>query len=125
MYYLKIHLLCSRNTISRSQHFEMFMFHLNSAYHHRIFVSDSNHATRRPNHPPANGVITIIRDIFPGFDTARRMDIFTVEDRYIVVKLVIENAPVYVHNVYALQAVDRRMTIYTGKALKQMRRIWF
>ena len=44
--------------------------------------------------------MTIIRNDFPGFETAEALNNLSVQDRYLVVRLRIFRAPVYLHNVY-------------------------
>ena len=54
-----------------------------------------------PTNARVNGVMTIIRYDFPGFETARLIETLTVMDRYIVVRVLVNEAPLYIHNVYA------------------------
>nr|CCA18086.1 AlNc14C44G3645 [Albugo laibachii Nc14] len=46
--------------------------------------------------------MTIVRKDFPGFRSAEAVPTMTVQDRYLVVRLVVHGAAVYIHNVYAL-----------------------
>ncbi|KAF1331473.1 putative Pollike protein, partial [Globisporangium splendens] len=82
-------------------HLASFKFHLESAFEHKLFVSDSNSLLDRPTRGRSNGVLTVLRSDFPGFDTVVEMTRMTVPGRYLVVRVTVELAPVYIHNVYA------------------------
>ncbi|KAF1326586.1 putative Pollike protein, partial [Globisporangium splendens] len=82
-------------------HLASFKFHLESAFKHKLFVSDSNSLLDRPTRGRSNGVLTVLRSDFPGFDTVVEMTRMTVPGRYLVVRVTVELAPVYIHNVYA------------------------
>ena len=98
----KYALCCLQETRFRDrQHLETFRFHLISTFSAKSFVSDTNSLHSHPSRERVNGVMTIIRSDFPGFETAEAVQSVTVQDRYLVVRLVVHGAPVYVHNVYA------------------------
>ena len=53
--------------------------------------------------------MTIIRHDFPGSNSAQALTSVSVPDRYLVVRLAIFGAPVYIHNVYApVNSVERK-----------------
>ena len=45
--------------------------------------------------------MTILRSDFPGYDTAEEITERSTRNRYLVLRLIIHDAPVYIHNVYA------------------------
>ena len=47
-----------------------FQFHLNSSFKHKVFVDDLNSQLHRPTRGRSNGVLTILRSDFPGFESA-------------------------------------------------------
>lgn len=89
-----------------STHLATFKFHLDSCFEHKIFVDDPNSQLHRPTRGRRNGVLTILRSDFPGFDSAVAVPSVSIPGRYLVVKVMVEGAPIYVHNVYA--PVDRQ-----------------
>ncbi|KAL8024079.1 putative reverse transcriptase domain, Endonuclease/exonuclease/phosphatase superfamily [Plasmopara halstedii] len=72
-----------------STHLSTFKYHLDSSFKHR-----------------ASGVLTVLRSDIPGFDSAIELPLLSVAGRYLVVKVMVESAPIYIHNVYA--PVDRQ-----------------
>ena len=82
-------------------HLETFHFHLNSACTNKYFISDLNSQSFHHTHSKVNGVMTIIRADFPGFETAMMIDTLIIINRYIVVRVQVNHAPIYIHNVYA------------------------
>lgn len=93
---------CAQETKFRdAAHLSNFEFHLESGFQHKLFVDDTNCRLVRPTQGRTSGVFTLFRSDFPGFDTATVVDTLSVPNRYLVVKLTIEDMPVYVHNVYA------------------------
>ncbi|KAF1775471.1 Endonuclease/exonuclease/phosphatase [Phytophthora cactorum] len=89
-----------------STHLSNFKFHLDSSFKHKVFVDDPNSQLHRPTRGRSNGVLTVLRSDFPGFDTAVELPSLAVSGRYLVVKVMVESAPIYIHNVYA--PVDRQ-----------------
>lgn len=95
-------LACVQETkFSDASHVSKFMFHLDSSFTHRVFVSDSNCNLARPTRGRSNGVLTVLRSDFPGFETAAEMPRLSVAGRYLVVMVMAESGPIYIHNVYA------------------------
>ncbi|KAF1315557.1 putative Pollike protein, partial [Globisporangium splendens] len=93
---------CVQETkLSDRTHLSKFKFHLDSSFKHRVFVNDPNCQLDRPTRGRSNGVITVLRSDFPGFDTAEEVSRLSVPGRYLVVKVMVECAPIYIHNVYA------------------------
>lgn len=95
-------LACVQETKFRDNtHLSNFKFHLDSSFQHRVFVNDPNCQFARPTRGRRNGVLTVLRSDFPGFETAVEMPGLSVAGRYLVVRVMVENAPIYLHNVYA------------------------
>ncbi|KAF1318193.1 putative Pollike protein, partial [Globisporangium splendens] len=82
-------------------HLSNFKFHLDSSFKHKVFVNDPNSQLDRPTRGRSNGVLTVLRSDFPGFDSAIELPSLSVAGRYLVVKVVVESTPIYIHNVYA------------------------
>ena len=82
-------------------HLSSFKFHLESSFKHRIFVNDPNSRLHRPTRGRSSGVLTIFRSDFPGFDSAVDIPRLAVPGRYLVVKVLVDGMPIYIHNVYA------------------------
>ena len=81
-----------------------------------------------PTNARVNGVMTIIRADFPGFETARLIETLTVMDRYIVVRVLVNEAPLYIHNVYAPVDSSERKPFSTISTLNYSSRkhlIWY
>ncbi|KAF1331469.1 putative Pollike protein, partial [Globisporangium splendens] len=91
---------------SDKQHLSTFKFHLDSSFKHQVFVNDPNSQLDRPTRGRSGGVLTVLRSDVPGFETAAEQPSLAVPGRYLVVKLMVSDAPVYIHNVYA--PVDRQ-----------------
>ena len=87
-------------------HLSNFLFHLDSSFKHKVFVDDPNSQLHRPTRGRSRGVLTVIRSDFPGFDSAIDVPRLSVAGRYIVVKVMVDTTPIYIHNVYA--PVDRQ-----------------
>ncbi|KAF1321893.1 putative Pollike protein, partial [Globisporangium splendens] len=93
---------CVQETkLSDRTHLSKFKFHLDSSFKHRVFVNDPNCQLDRPTRGRSNGVLTVLRSDFPEFDTAEEVSQLLVPGRYIVVKVMVEGAPIYIRNVYA------------------------
>ncbi|KAF1329068.1 putative Pollike protein, partial [Globisporangium splendens] len=93
---------CVQETkLSDRTHLSKFKFHLDSSFKHRVFVNDPNCQLDRPTRGRSNGVLTVLHSDFPGFDTAEEVSRLSVPGRYLVVKVMVECAPIYIHNVYA------------------------
>ncbi|KAF1329066.1 putative Pollike protein, partial [Globisporangium splendens] len=98
---------CVQETkFSDKQHLSTFKFHLDSSFKHQVFVNDPNSQLDRPTRGRSVGVLTVLRSDVPGFETAAEQPSLAVPGRYLVVKLMVSDAPVYIHNVYA--PVDRQ-----------------
>uniref|UniRef100_A0AAV1VCN3 Uncharacterized protein n=1 Tax=Peronospora matthiolae TaxID=2874970 RepID=A0AAV1VCN3_9STRA len=82
------------------------MFHLDSNYQHKVFVNEPDFYLRRPMRGTINGVVTVLRSDLPRFDSAAEVTHLTVDGRYLVVRVIVEGLPQYLHNVYA--PVDRQ-----------------
>ncbi|KAF1327938.1 putative Pollike protein, partial [Globisporangium splendens] len=91
---------------SDKQHLSTFKFHLDSSFKHQVFVNDPNSQLDRPTRGRSGGVLTVLRSDVPGFEMAAEQPSLAVPGRYLVVKLMVSDAPVYIHNVYA--PVDRQ-----------------
>ncbi|KAF1320324.1 hypothetical protein FI667_g12572, partial [Globisporangium splendens] len=103
----KYSISCVQETkFSDKQHLSTFKFHLDSSFKHRVFVNDPNSQLDRPTRGRSGGVLTVLRSDVPGFKTAAEQPSLAVPGRYLVVKLMVSDAPVYIHNVYA--PVDRQ-----------------
>lgn len=89
-----------------STHLSTFKFHLDSSFQHKVFVDDPNSHLDRPTRGRSNGVLTVLRSDFPGFESAVEIPVLSVAGRYLVVKVMVEGSPIYIHNVYA--PVDRQ-----------------
>ena len=89
-----------------SSHLSNFQFHLDSSFKNKVFVNDPNTLLDRPTRGRSNGVLTVLRSDFPGFDAAAALPSLAVPGCYLVVKVIVERFPVYIHNVYA--PVDRQ-----------------
>ncbi|KAF1331476.1 putative Pollike protein, partial [Globisporangium splendens] len=63
-------------------------------------------ALDRPTRGRSGGVLTVLRSDVPGFETAAEQPSLAVPGRYLVVKLMVSDDPIYIHNVYA--PVDRQ-----------------
>ncbi|CAI5721978.1 unnamed protein product [Peronospora destructor] len=63
-------------------------------------------AADRPTRGRSKEVLTVLRSDFPGFDSAIELPSLAVPGRYLVVKLMVDSALIYIHNVYA--PVDRQ-----------------
>ncbi|KAF1327226.1 putative Pollike protein, partial [Globisporangium splendens] len=98
---------CVQETkFSDKQHLSTFKFHLDSSFKHQVFVNDPNSQLDRPTRGRSGGVLTVLRSDVPGFETAAEQPSLAVPGRYLVVKMMVSDAPVYIHNVYA--PVDRQ-----------------
>ncbi|KAF1318181.1 putative Pollike protein, partial [Globisporangium splendens] len=98
---------CVQETkFSDKQHLSTFKFHLDSSFKHQVFVNDPNSQLDRPTRGRSGGVLTVLRSDVPGFETAAEQPSLAIPGRYLVVKLMVSDAPVYIHNVYA--PVDRQ-----------------
>ena len=103
----KYSLSCVQETkFADRTHLSTFKFHLASSFQHKVFVDDPNSLLDRPTRGRSNGVLTVLRSDFPGFDSAVEVQSLAVPGRYLVVKLMVDGAPIYIHNVYA--PVDRQ-----------------
>nr|CCA18929.1 AlNc14C59G4392 [Albugo laibachii Nc14] len=95
-------LCCVQDTRFRDrQHLETFYSHLTSTFGNKSFASDSNSLHSHPVRESGNGVMAIIRNDFPGLQTAETIQRLTIQDRCLVVRLVVDGSPVYIHNVYS------------------------
>lgn len=102
----KYSMACVQETkFGDSTHLSNFKFHLDSSLKHKVFVNDPNSLLHRPTRGRSNGVLTVLRSDFPGFNTAVQLPSLAVAGRYLVVKVMVDGDPIYIHNVYA--PVDR------------------
>ena len=103
----KYSMACVQETkFGDSTHLSNFIFHLDSSFKHKVFVDDPNSLLHRSTRGRSNGVLTVLRSDFPGFDSAVEIPSLAVAGRYLVVKVMVESTPIYIHNVYA--PVDRQ-----------------
>ena len=109
----KYAICCVQETHFRDRHhLETFQSHLASTFRHHLFVSDSNSLRSHPVRERVNGVMTIIRHDFPGSDSAQALTSVSVPDRYLVVRMAILGAPVYIYNAYApVNPAERKKNI--------------
>ena len=56
--------------------------------------------------------MTILRSDFLGYDTAEEITERSIRNRYLVLRLIIHDAPVYIHNVYAPVKADERVLFF-------------
>lgn len=82
-------------------HLSTFQFLLDSCFTHKIFVVDPNSQLHRPTRGRSNGILTILRSDFPDFDSAVEVPGLSVAGRYLVVNVMVEGTPIFIHNVYA------------------------
>ncbi|DAZ99011.1 TPA: hypothetical protein N0F65_011266, partial [Lagenidium giganteum] len=95
-------LCCVQESKFRACHqLDTFKFHLAARFKHKLFVSDVNALSHTAVAARSGGVLTVLRSDFPGYATAEMLDHISVPGRYIVVKMVVTDATLYVHNVYA------------------------
>ncbi|KAI9920619.1 hypothetical protein PsorP6_000273 [Peronosclerospora sorghi] len=96
---------CQETKFADARHPSTFKFHLSARFTHKVFVNNPNVLHARPTRGRSAGVVTVLHYNFPGFDTAAQISHLSVPGRYLVVKVTVEHASVYIHNVYA--PVDR------------------
>ena len=77
-----------------------------------MFVNDHNSAFLHPTQNRSGGVMTILRSDFPGYETAEELTDRSIRNRYLVLRLLIHDAPVYIHNVYAPVKAEERVSFY-------------
>jgi exonuclease III len=99
---IKNSLSCVQETKIRDSH-QMAKINFNHAarFNHRLFVSDLNATSTATTGRRSGGVMTVLRSDFPGFDTAQELSDFTYPGRYLLVRVTVNSAPVYIHNVYS------------------------
>lgn len=98
----KYQLSCVQESKFRgSSHLERFQFHLDSSFTSRLFISDRGSELSHPTHRSRGGVLTIIKQDFPGYESAEAVSSLTIPGRYLVVRVLVDNVPFYIHNVYA------------------------
>jgi hypothetical protein len=78
-----------------------FQLHLASSFTHKIFVDDPNSFLDRPTRGRRNGVFTVLRSDFPGFESVVELHELVATGRYLVVKGMVDSALLYIHNVNA------------------------
>ncbi|KAI9918953.1 hypothetical protein PsorP6_011912 [Peronosclerospora sorghi] len=78
-----------------------FKFHLSASFTHKVFVNNPNVLHTQPTRGHSAGVVKLLHSNFPGFDTAAEISRLSVPGRYLVVKVTVEHASIYIHNVYA------------------------
>ena len=99
---MKHSLSCVQETKFRdAAHFSTLQFNHDSRFQHQVFVNDPNATALVAPSTRSGGVMTVLRSDFPGFSTAQDLPALSVSGRYLVVKVMVQQAPVYVHNVYA------------------------
>lgn len=93
---------CVQETKLRdSHHLDTLKFNHDARFQHKLFVSDpgANSSTRTTVR--SGGVLTVLRSDFPGFDTVVELPDLTVPGRYLVIRVSVGTAPIYIHNVYS------------------------
>ena len=99
---MKNSLSCVQETKLRdSHHLATLRFNHDSRFQHRLFVSDPNASSMVTTGARSGGVLTVLRSDFPGFQSAAELSTLTVPGRYLVIRVEVNGAPVYIHNVYA------------------------
>lgn len=99
---VKHSLSCVQETKLRdAHHFSTLQFNHSSRFQHRLFVNDPNASATVTQANRSGGVLTVLRSDFPGYDSAQELSQLSVPGRYLVVKVVVNRAPIYIHNVYA------------------------
>ena len=99
-------LSCVQETkFADNTHLSTFKFHLASSFQYKVFVDDPSSLLERPTRGRSNGVLTVLRSDFPGFESAVELPSLAVPGRYLVVKVLVACTAIYIHNVYA--PVDR------------------
>ena len=74
-----------------------------------MFVNDHNSAFLHPTQIRSGDVMTILRSDFSGYSTDEAIIERSIRNRYLVLRLLIHNVPVYIHNVYAPVKADVRV----------------
>lgn len=106
---------CTQETkFADRTHLSNFKFHLDSGFKHKVFVDDTNSLLDPPTRGRSNGVLTVLRSDFPGYNSAVEVPGLAVPGRYLVVKLMVDSAPVYIYNVDAPVERQEKMHLFSS-----------
>ena len=98
----KYHIACLQETRFRDLHHRAsFEYLVQAKYQAKVFVSDQNSGEPQTMYPRSGGVAIVLHGDFPGFERAQVVDSRTIPNRYLVVRVGSDSAPMYIHNVYA------------------------
>lgn len=82
---------------------------MTSTFKTKSFVNDTDRLHSHPYRERVNGVMTSVRIEVPRLQDAEAVYILVVEDRYLMVRVVIHGAPLYVHTVFfPLDSTDHK-----------------
>ena len=111
----KFHIACIQETKFRDLHHRSsFEYLVQSKFQASVFVSDKTSNEPHSTFPRTGGVLTVLHGDFPGFETARVQDSYTVPNRYLVVKVESGEIPIYIHNVYAPNDPSEKKRFFQG-----------
>nr|CCA23004.1 AlNc14C176G8116 [Albugo laibachii Nc14] len=79
---------------------------------YKIFVNDTTSTQLHPTHNRSGGVMAILRSDFPGYTSTVEITDRSIRNRYLVLRLLIHDAPVYIHNVYAPVKTEERVLYF-------------
>ena len=77
-----------------------------------MFVNDHNGAFLHSTQNRGGGVMTILRSDFPGYTTAEDLTERSIQNCYLVLRLIIHDPPVCIHNVNAPVKTEKRVVFY-------------
>lgn len=98
----KYHIACLQESKFRDLHHRSsFEYLVQAKFQAKIFSSDQNGELPVTEFPRSGGVVTVVHSDFPGFESAVVEDSRTIPNRYLVVRVMSEGPPLYIHNVYA------------------------
>ncbi|KAF1335930.1 hypothetical protein FI667_g989, partial [Globisporangium splendens] len=93
---------CVQETKLRdSHHLDTLKFNHDARFQHKLFVNDPGANSSTQTTGRSGGVLTVLRSDFPGFDAAVELPDLTVPGHYLVIRVSVGDAPVYIHNVYS------------------------
>nr|CCA19883.1 AlNc14C81G5293 [Albugo laibachii Nc14] len=93
---------------------DSFQFLLQSQMQAKSFVNDTNSTQLHPAHNRSGCVMTILRSDFPGYTSVEEITERSIRNRYLVLRLLIHDAPVYIHNVYAPVKAEERVLFFSN-----------
>lgn len=95
-----------------AHHLSKFIFHVNSISHHRVFASDRNSSSQVQIGPRSCGVATLLHPDLLGVESAQEVTSATIPGRYLLVRLMQADRPLYIHNIYAPVRASERAIFY-------------